>query len=1305
MLHIDHILTICLFIYQRGEVVYAGEDDVHFPSLNVKNTLTFSTAARTPHERVRPTMGESPPKRANYINEVRDALARTLGLTHTYNTPVGDAQIRGVSGGEKKRVSLVEAMSLHARIMLLDNPSRGLDASTAVELAAALQTLCRVTNTSCAASMYQAGEPVYKHFDRVVVLNAGHVVYFGRADQAVQYFVDMGFEQFEHQTSADFLVAVTDANARKIRPGYEQKVPITAEQMAEYWNQSSQGHQAVSEADDVIAANAQNDAASLTQTMHLQKEKLTTKKTPFMLNWGQQIALCIKRRAQVQIGDVATPIVMFMATLIQGLINGSVFYQMPKNSSGFFSRGGVLFFLLLFNSFMAQTEVTIAYAQRPIIIRHNKFALAHPSADAFANTLLDIPIRSINVTIFTVVIYFLTGLSYSADQFFICWSTVLLVTVIMVAIFRSLAAVFRHAADATLVSGLVILWFAIYAGYVVPRTSMVIWWKWLSYCNPVSFAFEILMTNEARRLIVPCSNLVPPYPDASLDNKVCPVAGSIPGTNLVNGLEYMESQYTYRWDNRRRNVGILIGYWVFFVFAYAILTEFQADPSKQGGVMVFRRGVKNTVTQDELNARAEKKQQEQELEGTPSVDESIIPATQDIFSWRDVTYTVQIKGGEKRRLLDHVTGYVQPGKMTALMGESGAGKTTLLNVLAQRADVGVITGDFTVNGSPLPNSFQQQTGYCQQQDTHLHTQTVREALQFSALLRQSSGTRQEKLEYVEEVIRLLDMEPFAEALVGKEGEGLSVEQRKRLTIAVELAAKPKLLLFLDEPTSGMDSLAAWSIVRFIKKLAYAGQSILCTIHQPSGELFAQFDRLILLKRGGQVVFSGDIHNNERTCGRVLDYFEGHSGRTVGHGNPAEFMLECIGAGATATTDKDWAELYNNSPLSTEMRLDVDKIMARRHDPQFKPSDDPDLSREFAAGYGEQLIQLVKRTAVHYWRNPAYIIGKLGLYIVAGLFIGSSFWGQGSKQTVASLQNKLFATFLGLVVVTSLAQQLMPEYLELRGLFQSRESPSKMYSWIIMIASFLIIETPLNWFGGTLFWIPWNFMVKVPHKAFTWFWYAILFQCFWTFLAVTVQNMGASNSMIGGVIFSLLFSVTIVFSGVVQPPPLMPTFWKAWMTHLSPFTYYIEAVTGALLTGNRIVCAPKELATIHPPANQTCDQYLSNFSSPFDDPNPTGKGYYVSNPDGTCGYCQYRYQTEFLTNDSLNANMRFRDIGIFCAYIAFNFVLAFVMFYLFFAFKPSKIAAGVKSRKQAKRDRAEREQFGGQDTEKQAADDA
>ena len=166
-------------------------------------------------------------------------------------------------------------------------------------------------------------------------------------------------------------------------------------------------------------------------------------------------------------------------------------------------------------------------------------------------------------------------------------------------------------------------------------------------------------------------------------------------------------------------------------------------------------------------------------------------------------------------------------------------------------------------------------------DVHEGTATVREAMQFSARLRQPAHVpMEEKDAYVEEILELLELQDLADALVFS----LGVEARKRLTIGVELASKPELLLFLDEPTSGLDGQSAWNLVRFLKKLAASGQAILCTIHQPSSLLFESFDRLLLLERGGETVYFGDIGADSST---LRDYFARYGAICPSNVNPAE----------------------------------------------------------------------------------------------------------------------------------------------------------------------------------------------------------------------------------------------------------------------------------------------------------------------------------------------------------------------------------------------------------------------------------
>ncbi|GAB9477854.1 Atp-binding protein, partial [Globisporangium polare] len=243
------------------------------------------------------------------------------------------------------------------------------------------------------------------------------------------------------------------------------------------------------------------------------------------------------------------------------------------------------------------------------------------------------------------------------------------------------------------------------------------------------------------------------------------------------------------------------------------------------------------------------------------------------LAFKDLWYTVPLPSNPKETidLLKGITGYALPGSMTALMGSSGAGKTTLMDVIAGRKTGGKIQGQILLNGYEATDlAIRRSTGYCEQMDIHSEASTFREALTFSAFLRQDSSVpNSKKFDSVNECLDLLDMSDIADQII----RGSSVEQMKRLTIGVELAAQPSVL-FLDEPTSGLDARSAKLIMDGVRKVANTGRTIVCTIHQPSSEVFFLFDSLLLLKRGGETVFFGDLGKN---CRNLINYFEGIPG--------------------------------------------------------------------------------------------------------------------------------------------------------------------------------------------------------------------------------------------------------------------------------------------------------------------------------------------------------------------------------------------------------------------------------------------
>jgi ATP-binding cassette, subfamily G (WHITE), member 2, PDR len=345
--------------------------------------------------------------------------------------------------------------------------------------------------------------------------------------------------------------------------------------------------------------------------------------------------------------------------------------------------------------------------------------------------------------------------------------------------------------------------------------------------------------------------------------------------------------------------------------------------------------------------------------------------------WDGLCYDVKVKDGPKR-LLDDVEGWIKPGTLTALIGASGAGKTTLLNILANRSSAGVIGGEKLVDVKYQDDGFARKVGYAQQEDLHLATTTVREALTFSARLRQPrTYSDVEKLTWVEEVIDTLDMSGFSEAVIGVPGEGLNVEQRKRVTIGVELAARPELLLFLDEPTSGLDSNTAWSVCTLLRKLADNGQAILCTIHQPSEILFRMFDRLLFLVDGKSVYF-GDIGPDSRI---LIHYFEGHGSRKCGvDENPAEWLLDVTGTAQGPNQNMAWSEVW----YASQERQEVKKTLEAMKKSMIKEvaKDQESTSSEFATSFIYQLYIVTRRNFECEWRTPSYLYSKLFLTLGA-----------------------------------------------------------------------------------------------------------------------------------------------------------------------------------------------------------------------------------------------------------------------------------------------------------------------------------
>ncbi|KAH1300573.1 hypothetical protein KXX11_005094 [Aspergillus fumigatus] len=1257
----------------RSEVSYNPEDDLHYATLTVRDTLLFALKTRTPGKDSR-IPGES---RKDYQHTFLSAIAKLFWIEHALGTKVGNELIRGISGGEKKRVSIAEAMITKASTQCWDNSTKGLDASTALEYVQSLRTLTDMANVSTLVALYQASENLYNLFDKVMLIEEGKCAYYGSAKEAKAYFERLGFECPPRWTTPDFLTSVSDPHARRIQRGWDDRVPRSGEDFRRVYRNSDTYRAALQEI-------SQFEKELETQEHERAQARQEMPKKNYTIPFYDQVIVLTRRQFLIMYGDKQTLVGKWCILVFQALIIGSLFYNLPPTSGGVFTRGGVMFFILLFNALLAMAELTASFESRPIMLKHKSFSFYRPSAYALAQVVVDVPLVFVQVTLFELIVYFMSNLSRTPSQFFIQFLFIFILTMTMYSFFRALGAVSASLDVATRLTGVAIQALVVYTGrmkffpngtlshgalgYLIPPWKMHPWFKWLIWINPVQYAFEAIMANEFYNLDIQCvrPNIVPDGPNAQPGHQSCAVQGSTPNQLVVQGSSYIKTAFTYSRSHLWRNFGIIIAWFIFFVALTMLGTELQ-QPNKGGSsVTTFKRNeapknVEEAVKNKELPEDVESGQKENAVNadsektqpGETGDEVKDIAQSTSIFTWQDVNYTIPYEGGQ-RKLLQDVHGYVKPRRLTALMGASGAGKTTLLNTLAQRINFGVVTGTFLVDGKPLPKSFQRATGFAEQMDIHEPTATVRESLRFSALLRQPKEVPiQEKYDYCEKIIDLLEMRPIAGATVGSGGVGLNPEQRKRLTIAVELASKPELLLFLDEPTSGLDSLAAFNIVRFLRRLADAGQAILCTIHQPSAVLFEEFDDLLLLQSGGRVVYNGELGHDSNA---LIEYFESNGAKKCPpHANPAEYMLEVIGAGNPDYKGKDWGDVWAQSPQCKQLAEEIDKIISSRRNREIRKNKDE--HREYAMPIWTQIVTVTKRAFVAYWRSPQYTLGKFLLHIFTGLFNTFTFWHLGNSYI--DMQSRLFSIFMTLTISPPLIQQLQPRFLHFRNLYESREANSKIYSWTAMVTSAILPELPYSVVAGSIYFNCWYWGVWFPRDSFSSGYTWMLLMVFELYYVSFGQFIAAfsPNELFASLLVPCFFTFVVAFCGVVVPYVALPHFWQSWMYWLTPFHYLLEGFLGVLTHNIPVRCVSREVTQVSPPSGQTCQTYAGAFAR-------QAGGYVEDAAGGLCSYCPYSIGDAFAASFNVFYSHKWRAYGIFWAFTVFNFAAVYFFSWLY-----------------------------------------
>jgi ABC-type multidrug transport system ATPase subunit/ABC-type multidrug transport system permease subunit len=660
--------------------------------------------------------------RKQFSQYVANVVMAAFGLSHTRNTKVGNDFIRGVSGGERKRVSIAEMTLSGSPFLCWDNSTRGLDSATAYKFVQSLRMVSDIGHQANAIAIYQASQAIYELFDKVTVLYEGRQIYFGPANKAKAFFERQGWHCPARQTTGDFLTSVTNPQEREPQRGMEKQVPRTPEEFERYWRKSREYEALIEDIQNYEAEVRSGDkVAELREQKMMRQANHVRPNSPYTISILMQIRLNTKRAYQRLWNDKSSTLTSCCSQIIIALIVGSIFFGNPDATAGFYAKGSVLFIAILVNALTAISEINSLYAQRPIVEKHASYAFCHPATEAAAGIVADIPIKFLSAVCFNIVLYFLSGLRREPSQFFIYFLITFVSTFVMSAVFRTMAAITKTVSQAMSLSGVLVLALVIYTGFTITVPDMHPWFSWIRWINPIFYGFEILVANEFHGRRFTCSSLVPQYSPLVGDSYICSVAGAVAGERTVSGDAFIAANYNYYYSHVWRNFGILLAFLFAFMIMYFVTTELNSSTASTAEALVFQRGHvpahlrDNAQSSDGVGNTVNEKKPEA---SSGAGDVGAIEPQKDIFTWREVVYDIHIKN-EPRRLLDHVSGWVRPGTLTALMGVSGAGKTTLLDVLAQRTTMGVITGDMFVNGKPRDPSFQRKTGYVQQQGMYL----------------------------------------------------------------------------------------------------------------------------------------------------------------------------------------------------------------------------------------------------------------------------------------------------------------------------------------------------------------------------------------------------------------------------------------------------------------------------------------------------------------------------------------------------------------------------------------------------------
>ncbi|XP_037468082.1 ABC transporter G family member 41-like [Triticum dicoccoides] len=1090
---------------------YIGQYDLHVPEMTVRETLDFSarfqgvgSRAEIMKEVIRreKEAGITPdPDIDTYMKAIcveglersmqTDYIMKIMGLDTCADVLVGDAMRRGISGGEKKRLTTGEMIVGPSKVLFMDEISTGLDSSTTFQVVSCLQQLAHISEFTILVSLLQPAPETYDLFDDIILMAEGQIVYHGPKNCIMSFFESCGFKCPERKGSADFLQEV-----------------LSRKDQQQYWSHTEERYNFVTVDQFCDKFKASQSGRNLAEELSKPYDKSKGHKNAlsfsiYSLSKWDLLKACFARELLLMKRNAFIHITKAAQLGLFGLITGTVFLRtrmgVDRTHANYYM--GSLFYALLLLIVNGFPDLAMAIERLPVFYKHRDNYFYPAWAYAIPSFILKIPFSLVGSVALTSISYYLIGYTPEASRFFYQLLILFLMHTVTLSMFHCVATYCQTMVAGSVGGTLAFLFTLLFGGFLIPRSFLPNGLKWVFWVSPLSYAEIGLTGNEF---------LAPRWSEIT-------ISGVTLGRRILmdQGLDF--SSYFY-WIS----VGALIGFTLLFNVGFAI-----------GLTVKNRRMV---------------------LSFTP-----LAISFQDVNYYVDTPAEMREHGFMERKLqlLHNITGAFQPGVLLALMGVTGAGKTTLLDVLAGRKTGGVIEGEIRIGGYPkIQETFARISGYCEQTDVHSPQITVGESVAYSAWLRLPPETDSKaRNEFVNEVLEKIELDEIRDSLVGIPGvNGLSTEQRKRLTIAVELVSNPSII-FMDEPTSGLDARAAAIVMRAVKNVADTGRTVVCTIHQPSIDIFEAFDELMLMRRGGELIYDGPVGHH--SC-EVIQYFQAIHGipRIKDNYNPSTWMLEVTSTSMEAQVGVDFVQMYRAS----SMCKDKDMLVKRLSVP-VPGTSDLHFATKFPQKFREQFKACLWKQYLSYWRSPSYNLVRLASMLGFCIFFGALFWQRGNINHIND-QRGLF-TILGcmygitLFTGTNICQAVMP-FVSIERSVVYRERFAGMYSpWAYSFAQ-VAMEIPYVLVQVVMFMLIAYPMIGYAWTAAKFFWFMYTMSCtllYFVYLGMMIVSL-TPNIQLAFILTSVCHGLQNLISGFLVPAPQIPKWW-IWLYYVSPMSWSLN----------------------------------------------------------------------------------------------------------------------------------------------------